>query len=80
LPTCREVSELATDYMEHALPLRRWLGVRMHLFACRMCRNYLDQLRKTTRLVRRGALPAPVQEVEARLVRAATTVAPGDTS
>jgi hypothetical protein len=54
---CRDVSELATDYMEHALPWRLSLGVRLHLFLCGMCRAYLDQLRKTASLLRGRPLP-----------------------
>jgi hypothetical protein len=67
---CRDVSELATDYMERALPLRLWLGVRLHLFLCSMCRAYLDQLRKTAVLLHGRPLPHPSAEVEARLISA----------
>jgi hypothetical protein len=64
---CRDVSELATDYMEHALPWRLWFGVRLHLLLCDMCRAYLDQLRKTALLLRGRTLPEPPAEVEDRL-------------
>jgi len=64
---CREVSELATDYMERALPWRLWLGVRLHLYLCSMCRAYLDQMRKTALLLRGQPLPPPPAEVEERL-------------
>ena len=65
---CREVSELATDYMERALPVRQWLGVRVHLFLCSMCRAYIDQLRKTAALLHGRPLPPP-PEVEAHLAQ-----------
>ena len=64
---CRDVSEQATDYMEGALPWRRWLGMRLHLFLCGMCRAYLDQLQKTVALLRGRALPEPPAEMEERL-------------
>ena len=64
---CRDVSELATDYMERALPLRLWLGVRLHLLLCDMCRAYIDQLRKTALLLRGRSLPEPPAEIEERL-------------
>ena len=64
---CRDVSELATDYMERALPWHTWLGVRMHLFLCDMCRAYIDQLRKTASLLHGQPLPPPPAEVEDRL-------------
>jgi hypothetical protein len=64
---CRDVSELATDYMEDALPWRQWLGVRLHLFLCGMCRAYVDQLRKTAALLRGRSLSEPSPEIEERL-------------
>jgi hypothetical protein len=67
---CREVTELATDYMERALPARLWLGVRLHLLLCSMCRAYLDQLRKAVVLLHARPLPHPPAEVEARLLSA----------
>jgi hypothetical protein len=67
---CREVTELATDYMERALPVRLWLGVGLHLFLCSMCRAYLDQLRKTVTLLHGRPLPHPPRDVEARLLSA----------
>ncbi len=67
---CRDVSELATDYMERALPVRPWLGVRFHLLLCGMCRAYIDQLRKTAALLHGRAMPPPPPEVEANLASA----------
>ena len=68
---CQDVSEKATDYMEGALPLRQWLAMRWHLLRCSMCRAYLDQLRKTTRLLGIGRLPPPSPERERELLAAA---------
>jgi predicted anti-sigma-YlaC factor YlaD len=70
---CREVTELATDYMEQALPPRAWLAMRLHLALCSMCRTYLDQLRKTKRLLGRLVPPPAPPEVETQLVAAART-------
>ena len=69
---CQDVSEQATDYMEHALPVRQWLAVRFHLLICSMCRAYMDQLRKTPRLLARGHLPPPPPDVERRLLDASS--------
>jgi predicted anti-sigma-YlaC factor YlaD len=68
LLSCREVTELATDYMEAALPLHRRLAVELHLRLCRMCRAYLEQLRRTAALLRGQALPPPAAEVEGAIV------------
>jgi anti-sigma factor RsiW len=65
---CRDISELATDYAEGALPLGRRLAVRFHLAFCRMCRAYIDQFEKTRRLLAGQALAAPPPEVENRLL------------
>ncbi len=70
MPSCREMSELATDYMEGALGWRARFGAWRHLRACAMCRAYYDQLSKLQHLLRRGELPAPTAEVEAALLAA----------
>lgn len=79
---CRDVSEKATDYLEGALPPRQWLAMRWHLLLCGMCRAYLDQLRKTARLLGMRRLPPPSAEVERQLLAAAATPPepPGDRS
>ncbi len=62
---CQDVSELATDYMERALPLRDRLAVRMHLTACSACRAYVSQLQQTAALLRNrnlGDTPADTAE------------------
>ena len=66
--TCRDVTEHATDFMEGALPVRTHLAMRWHLFLCRMCRAYLDQLRLTVGLLRGRALEGPPAEVEGGIV------------
>ena len=65
---CRDISELATDFSEGALPPGRRLAMRFHLFICRMCRDYLDQLAKTRVLMSQRALAAPSAEAEERLL------------
>jgi len=70
LPTCRDVSELATDYMERALPLRESLGVRFHLSRCVACRTYIQQLQKTVALLRGRKLGEPPAGLTERVVAA----------
>jgi anti-sigma factor RsiW len=48
--------------------VRTRLAVRVHLFLCRMCRAYLEQLRRTVGLLRGRALAGPPAEVEGRIV------------
>ena len=70
MPTCRDMTELSTDYLERALGWRTRLRVRWHLALCSMCRAYFDQLAKTLRLLRGRSLDGPDTATEARLVAA----------
>ena len=68
LPTCRDVSELVTDHLEHTLPPVTRLGVRWHLLLCPACRRYFAQMRAILRLLAARRLPAPSPQVEARML------------
>jgi anti-sigma factor RsiW len=83
VPTCRDVSELVTDYLEHRLPVTGWLGLRWHLLQCDACRRYIAQVRQTIRLLAEGAFAPPGTEVENTVLRsvqggAPPSPAPGD--
>jgi anti-sigma factor RsiW len=54
-PTCQELVELVTDYLDGALPSPEHERVERHLDACAGCTTYLEQVRETIRLA--GALP-----------------------
>ena len=54
--TCRELTELVTDYLEGRLSFVDRMRFRMHIGMCRPCRAYLDQVRQTIRTL--GRLPA----------------------
>ena len=67
--TCRELTELITNYMEGRLSFRQRLRIQMHLGMCRHCRRYLRQMKSTVRLL--GSLPdgALPPEMESELMR-----------
>jgi predicted anti-sigma-YlaC factor YlaD len=68
--TCKELVELVTDYLEERLRPSERLRFERHLVGCKSCRNYLDQMRETIRLLGRldeDSIPAPMRE---RLLRA----------
>jgi predicted anti-sigma-YlaC factor YlaD len=44
---CRDVSHIASDYLDHQLTWRQQLSVRMHLLMCVHCRRFVNQLRLT---------------------------------
>ncbi len=67
---CRDVVELVTAYLEHALAPEDRERFEEHLVFCDGCSTYLDQMRETIRAtggLGRLALPA---ELEQRLLEA----------
>jgi len=53
--TCRELTELVTDYVEGALPARDRRRFDEHIMTCPPCQEHLDQMRQTIRVL--GGLP-----------------------
>jgi predicted anti-sigma-YlaC factor YlaD len=51
--SCKELTEMATDYLEENLTWGERMRVHIHLWMCRYCRRYLDQMRKVIGLLRR---------------------------
>lgn len=68
MPTCRDMSELVTDYLEQALPARTRFGVRFHLLLCGACRAYFAQMRETVGLLARLPHQPPAPDAEAGLL------------
>lgn len=68
MPTCRDMSELVTDYVEGALPSRVWVSARWHLVLCGACRAYFAQMRETVGLLARLPQPSPPPGVEDRVI------------
>ena len=59
---CREFAELATEYLDAALPHETLELVEEHLAMCDWCRDYLAQIETTARAVadvRDQHAPAP---------------------
>ena len=53
--TCREMTELVTDYLESRLPFGQRLRFELHIGMCSHCRAYLRQMKQTIRTL--GGLP-----------------------
>ena len=51
--TCQELVEIASDYLEGALPPDERERFETHLEICEGCRRYLDQMRTTILLAGR---------------------------
>ena len=79
-PPCREVTRLASESMDRALPLIAKLKIGLHVLICEGCRRYAVQLRAIRDRLRRqpgndggtSAPPAPrlSEETKARLYHA----------
>jgi anti-sigma factor RsiW len=67
--TCREITELVTDYVEGALSFRDRVRFQLHIGMCRRCRAYVRQMRLTAAAL--GKLPKPElpSDVEDELLR-----------
>lgn len=50
---CHDVTRRASDYLDGALPWRTRVEMRMHLWMCRFCRQYVQQLALVVRTLRR---------------------------
>lgn len=55
--TCKQITELVTDYAEGQLGLTDRLRFWMHIGMCRHCRRYVRQLQATAKAL--GKLPEP---------------------
>ena len=64
--SCREVTELASQYVDRELPIAKRMAMRMHVTMCVHCRRFVRQLRATLELLRSlGEPPEPVVVSEA---------------
>jgi len=51
-PTCRQIVELVTDYLEGRMTIEDRTRFEHHLVFCEGCRVYLEQMRQTIRASR----------------------------
>jgi anti-sigma factor RsiW len=64
-PTCQEVAELLTDYLEGLLTPREHARFDRHIAACRDCTLYIEQMRLTIAVsgrIRSDEIPPGVRE------------------
>jgi anti-sigma factor RsiW len=65
---CSDVTEMTTEYLDHALPLRKRAAMRWHLTICSFCRRHLQQVRATIGLLHNMPLPPVPLERESTLL------------
>jgi hypothetical protein len=44
MPSCKDIAELASQRLERSLTWRERLAMRLHLFICKACPRYVEQL------------------------------------
>ena len=67
--TCQDLVELVTDYLDDALAASERARFEAHIADCPYCDAYLDQMRRTIRVVRTRQERTVAPEAEAELLR-----------
>jgi predicted anti-sigma-YlaC factor YlaD len=70
-PTCKQAARLQSDALDRRLSLSQRVGLRIHLFLCRWCRRYGQQIAILRVIGKRCAedqdhLPADTLSAEAK--------------
>ena len=68
--TCREVVEIASEYIDGALPPEHMTAFEVHLNFCDGCDAFVDQIRTTAAMARSVSDEAISGEMRAKLLTA----------
>jgi len=66
---CHDVTELVTDFVEDRMSFWDRTRFQLHIGMCRHCREYVRQMRKTSRLLDETPSEPPSPDVEAEMLR-----------
>jgi anti-sigma factor RsiW len=69
-PTCREVVEIVTGYIEGTMAPEEREALELHLAGCKGCRAYVEQMRAVIGLAGASAPEAIPAELGASLLKA----------
>ena len=64
---CRDLAEIASDYIDGELNGRQNLSVKMHLMMCKDCRTFIGNLRASTELLQAHSAGLPDEELLRRI-------------
>lgn len=71
---CRDLAEIASDYIDGELKLAARLSVRMHLMMCRHCRTFVEGLRTSVLIIQIHSTaqvdPRFVDRIDGEIMRA----------
>jgi hypothetical protein len=66
-PACKEVVKLVTASMDGPLTLREWFVMKLHLYSCDSCINFLNQVKFIRFTLRHGEEGLDEQNSNVRL-------------
>jgi len=52
MPDCKEVAELVSCSLDETLPLKKRIGLKMHIMFCKFCHRNYKQLHLIRKLIR----------------------------
>lgn len=61
-PKCHDITRLISESMDHPLPLRTRISMRLHYLICVWCQRYRDQLALLRKALRAGPSQEPERE------------------
>ncbi|MBR9870344.1 MAG: zf-HC2 domain-containing protein [Gammaproteobacteria bacterium] len=64
---CKDLAEIASDYIDGELSTPQSLAVRMHLMMCKHCRSFIGNLRASTDLIQAHSYAEPDEEMMCRI-------------
>ena len=51
LPDCKEVAELSSYSLDETLPLKKRVGLKLHIMMCKFCRRNYEQMYLIQKLI-----------------------------
>ena len=64
---CKDLAEIASDYIDGELGTPQNLAIRMHLMMCRHCRSFIGNLRVSTDLMQAHSSVTPDEALMRRI-------------
>ena len=70
MPSCKDITEHSSDYLDRNLTFVQRMGFKMHLFMCTNCERYVSQLKLTIATLGKidKASPHPVDDQQVRSI------------
>jgi putative zinc finger protein len=70
MPSCKEITEHSSDYLDRNLPWWKRPGYRLHLMMCVNCRRYVEQLKLTVSAIGKspGATPPSISSEQVQAI------------